>query len=83
MAEERSRNEREQEPTPGISGDAGKAPHGSVSLGRGGDSIVQDRATSGTPDLPIDRDPGRETNVAINADDLNAETPGPSERKND
>ena len=38
--------------------------------GRGGDVIVNDSVASGRPDLPIDRDPGRETNVAINADDL-------------
>jgi hypothetical protein len=38
--------------------------------GRGGDVIVQDSVASGKPDLPIDRDPGRETNVAINADEL-------------
>ena len=37
---------------------------------RGGDVIVQDSVASGRPDLPIDRDPGRETNVAINADEL-------------
>ena len=38
--------------------------------GRGGDVIVQDSVASGKPDLPIDQDPGRETNVAINADEL-------------
>jgi hypothetical protein len=38
--------------------------------GRGGDVIVQDSVASGKPDLPLDRDPGRETNVAINADEL-------------
>jgi hypothetical protein len=38
--------------------------------GRGGDVIVQDSVASGKPDLPIDKDPGRETNVAINADEL-------------
>jgi hypothetical protein len=38
--------------------------------GRGGDVIVQDSVASGKPDLPIDNDPGRETNVAINADEL-------------
>jgi len=38
--------------------------------GRGGDVIVNDSVASGRPDLPIDRDPARETNVAINADDL-------------
>ena len=37
---------------------------------RGGDVIVQDSIASGKPDMPIDRDPGRETNVAIDADDL-------------
>jgi hypothetical protein len=37
---------------------------------RGGDVIVQDSVASGKPDLPIDKDPGRETNVAINADEL-------------
>ena len=40
--------------------------------GRGGDVIVQDSIASGKPDLPIDQDPGRETNVAINADELGA-----------
>lgn len=37
---------------------------------RGGDVVVNDSVASGKPDLPIDRDPGRETNVAIDADDL-------------
>ena len=37
---------------------------------RGGDVIVNDTVASGKPDLPIDRDPGRETNVAIDADEL-------------
>jgi len=37
---------------------------------RGGDVIVNDSIASGKPDLPIDRDLGRETNVAINADEL-------------
>jgi hypothetical protein len=37
---------------------------------RGGDVIVNDSVASGKPDLPIDRDPGRETNVAISSDDL-------------
>ena len=37
---------------------------------RGGDVIVQDSIANGRPDLPIDKDPGRETNVAINADEL-------------
>jgi hypothetical protein len=37
---------------------------------RGGDVIVNDSIASGRPDLPIDRDPGRGTNVAINADEL-------------
>ena len=37
---------------------------------RGGDVIVQDSIASGRPDLPIDQDPGRETNVAIDADRL-------------
>ena len=37
----------------------------------GGDVIVQDSIASGKPQLPADRDPtGRETNVAINADEL-------------
>jgi hypothetical protein len=40
--------------------------------GRGGDVIVQDSVASGKPDLPIDKDFGRETNVAINADELGA-----------
>ena len=38
--------------------------------GRGGDVIVNDSIASGKPDLPIDRDPARETNIAINADEL-------------
>jgi hypothetical protein len=38
--------------------------------GRGGDVIVNDSVASGKPDLPIDRDPGRDTDVAINADEL-------------
>ena len=38
--------------------------------GRGGDVIVQDSVVNGRPDLPIDQDPGRETNVAIDADEL-------------
>jgi hypothetical protein len=45
--------------------------------GRGGDVIVQDSIANGRPDLPIDRDPGRETSIAINADELgsgNADT---------
>jgi hypothetical protein len=38
---------------------------------RGGDVIVQDSIASGKPQLPADQDPtGRETNVAINADEL-------------
>lgn len=38
---------------------------------RGGEVIVQDSIASGKPQLPTDRDPiGRETNVAINADEL-------------
>jgi hypothetical protein len=38
---------------------------------RGGDAIVQDAIASGKPQLPADRDPiGRETNVAVNADEL-------------
>jgi hypothetical protein len=38
---------------------------------RGGDVIVQDSIASGKPELPTDRDPiGRETNVAVNADEL-------------
>lgn len=44
---------------------------------RGGDVIVQDSIASGRPQLPIDKDPtGRETNVAIDADEL-------GERKDD
>jgi hypothetical protein len=44
---------------------------------RGGEVIVQDSIASGKPELPTDRDPiGRETNVAINADEL-------GERKDD
>jgi ferritin-like metal-binding protein YciE len=38
---------------------------------RGGDVIVQDSIASGKPQLPTDRDPiGRETNVAVTADEL-------------
>ena len=37
---------------------------------RGGDVIVNDSVASGRPDLPIDRDPGRESDIAINADEL-------------
>jgi hypothetical protein len=38
---------------------------------RDGDVIVQDSIASGKPQVPTDRDPiGRETNVAINADEL-------------
>jgi hypothetical protein len=38
---------------------------------RGGDVIVQDSIASGKPELPLEKDPvGRETNVAINADEL-------------
>jgi hypothetical protein len=38
---------------------------------RGGEVIVQDSIASGKPQLPTDRDPtGRETNVAIDADEL-------------
>lgn len=37
---------------------------------RGGDVIVNDSVASGKPDLPIDRDPGRETGVGIIADEL-------------
>ncbi len=52
---------------------------------RGGDVIVQDSVASGKPDLPIDKDPGRETNVAINADELGEkgaeEAEGAEERK--
>jgi hypothetical protein len=46
--------------------------------GRGGDVIVNDSIASGRPDLPIDKDPGRETNVAIDADALG---PGASEQQ--
>ena len=38
--------------------------------GRGGDVIVNDSIASGRPDLPIDRDPGRDSDIAINADEL-------------
>ena len=42
---------------------------------RGGEVIVQDSVASGKPQLPTDRDPtGRETDVAINADELGAQT---------
>jgi hypothetical protein len=38
---------------------------------RGGDVIVQDSIASGKPQLPLEKDPvGRETNVAIDADEL-------------
>jgi hypothetical protein len=38
---------------------------------RDGDVIVQDSIASGKPQVPTDRDPiGRDTNVAINADEL-------------
>ena len=38
---------------------------------RGGDVIVQDSVASGKPEVPADQDPiGRETNVAVNADEL-------------
>jgi hypothetical protein len=37
---------------------------------RGGDVIVNDSIASGKPELPIDRDPGRETDIAIDADQL-------------
>ena len=37
---------------------------------RGGDVIVNDSIASGKPDLPIEEDPGRDTNVAIDADRL-------------
>jgi hypothetical protein len=47
--------------------------------GRGGDVIVQDSVASGKPDLPIDQDPGRETNVAINADELGVGRAGKAE----
>ena len=47
---------------------------------RGGEVIVQDSIASGKPQLPTDRDPiGRETNVAVNADELGERT----ERKDD
>lgn len=36
----------------------------------GGDVLVNDSVASGKPDLPIDRDPGRETKRGINADEL-------------
>jgi hypothetical protein len=49
--------------------------------GRGGDVIVNDSVASGKPDLPIDRDPGRDTDVAINADELgNQPKPDPNRR---
>jgi len=37
---------------------------------RDGDVLVQDSVANGRPDLPIDRDPGRETQLGINADEL-------------
>ncbi len=46
---------------------------------RGGDVIVQDSIASGKPDLPMDRDPGRDTNVAINADELGEKGAGEAE----
>lgn len=48
---------------------------------RGGDVIVNDTVASGKPDLPIDKDPGRETNVAINADDLGNRAEQPKDEK--
>ena len=39
---------------------------------RGGGVIVNDSVASGRPDLPSDRDPGRETSIAIDADSLGA-----------
>lgn len=47
---------------------------------RGGDVLVNDSIASGKPDLPIDQDPGRDTNVAINADELGS---GAGERPDD
>jgi hypothetical protein len=46
---------------------------------RGGDVIVQDSIASGKPDLPIGQDPGRDTNVAINADELGEKGAGEAE----
>ena len=37
---------------------------------RGGDAIANDSAASGKPDLPLDRDPGRESGIGISADEL-------------
>lgn len=37
---------------------------------REGDVIINDSVASGRPDLPNDRDPGRDTDVGINADEL-------------
>jgi hypothetical protein len=51
---------------------------------RGGDVIVQDSIASGKPDLPIDRDPGRETDRGIAAEELNREIAHePKRRGND
>jgi hypothetical protein len=36
---------------------------------RDGDVIVNDSIASGKPDVPIDQDSGRDTDVAINADE--------------
>ncbi|HTM02244.1 MAG TPA: hypothetical protein VL173_01975 [Vicinamibacterales bacterium] len=37
---------------------------------RSGDVLVSDSITSGKPDLPIDQDPGHDTEIGINADEL-------------
>ncbi len=41
---------------------------------RDGDVIVNDSIASGRPALPIDQDPGRDTDIAIDADQLGRNT---------
>jgi hypothetical protein len=48
---------------------------------RGGDVIVNDSVASGKPDLPIDRDPGRESDIAIDADELGSAPTGNERRE--
>jgi len=70
MADERTRDKDRTGPPPDVSGDAGTAHEGAVSTGREGDSIAQDRVTSGKPDLPIEKDRSRESDLGIDADEL-------------
>ena len=70
MADERHEDKDRIGPPPDVSGDLGTAPEGAVNVGREGDSIVQDRVASGKPDVPIEKDRGRESDVAIDADEL-------------